>query len=107
MFSDPDLEVLALVAVLKLEGKQYEDIHAALGAGERGQVQQLATVANTTHVEVIKQQLDRLYADLETERQKREDVQTERDIARGKEIILRERIQELEREVAQLRQSQN
>lgn len=103
MFADKDMQVFALVAVLKAEGKQYEDIHAALGAGERGSVQQLLTTVNTPHIEIIKEQISLLKQELDEERAKRIEVQTERDIARGKEIILRERIQELEKEVAQLR----
>lgn len=36
IFTEEDMRVLDLVARLKVEGKQYDEIHAALLAGERG-----------------------------------------------------------------------
>lgn len=40
-FTDSDMEVFALVAQLRQEGATYADIHAALAAGERGNVEQV------------------------------------------------------------------
>lgn len=40
-FTEDDMEVFALVAQLRQEGANYEDIHAALAAGERGNVEQV------------------------------------------------------------------
>lgn len=111
LFSDADMEVLALVAVLKAEGKQTEDIVAALAAGERGQMQQLATVGNMANIEAIKQRISNLEQELEEERARRLEAEKGRakaeGWAEGREQLLRERIQELEREIAHLRQSQN
>lgn len=35
-FTDADMEVFALIAEMKLQGRLFEDIRAALGAGQRG-----------------------------------------------------------------------
>jgi DNA-binding transcriptional MerR regulator len=37
-FSDSDLEIIALIASMKREGKLYSDIHAALANNQRGSV---------------------------------------------------------------------
>ena len=38
MLTPDDLEVISLIVTLKAEGKLFADIHAALGAGQRGGV---------------------------------------------------------------------
>lgn len=43
MFSDSDLEIIALIAEMKGEGKLYADIHAALANNQRGQVPDAAS----------------------------------------------------------------
>lgn len=70
IFTEEDMQVLDLVAQMKSQGKQYEDIHAALMAGERGnrpgyssdEVRALVTgeVERRLHMEiqVLKRQLE-------------------------------------------------
>lgn len=50
IFTDDDVRVLALVAALKSEGKVYDDIHAALKAGQRGDLEQFF-VEQATEIE--------------------------------------------------------
>ena len=40
LFSSDDLRVMALVNEMKTQGKRYEDIHAALANGQRGDVEE-------------------------------------------------------------------
>ncbi|MBZ0285712.1 MAG: MerR family transcriptional regulator [Anaerolineae bacterium] len=37
-FTESDIAVFALVSEMKAQGKVYDDIHAALGAGQRGEI---------------------------------------------------------------------
>src|SRR5258706_11834416 len=42
-FTDDDLSVFALAHELIKQGKEYEDVKAALGAGQRGQLPETST----------------------------------------------------------------
>lgn len=108
-----DMEVLALVAELKGQGKVYEDIHASLAAGMRGdpplsaQSPTLATLPNSDEVALLVQRIQGLQAELDEERQQRIAAEVDKGRAQGREQILRERILQLEQEVAQLRGLKN
>lgn len=85
IFTEEDMQVLDLVSQMKSQGKQYEDIHAALLAGERGktpgfssdEVRALVTgeVERRLHLEiqVLKRQLELAERRLADAEQVRED----------------------------------
>lgn len=43
-FNDDDMRVLALVSEMKAAGRTYSDIHAALGAGQRGEIPEVRPI---------------------------------------------------------------
>lgn len=62
IFSDEDMAVFALIASMKREGKIYADIHAALRAGQRGDLAEVISETNqiettTAQLALIQQQL--------------------------------------------------
>lgn len=104
-----DLAVLALVADMKGEGKTFEEIHAALNAGQRGVVPEtyssglLATPANSTQLVMLAQRVQQLENDLEDERARRMTAEIERGRAEGRESALREMLEQTQRELNDLR----
>lgn len=71
LFTDADLEVLALVADMKAAGKTFEEIHAALKAGQRGDVPEMpaGSPAQTTQaLAYYQQEVDDLRRQLQAER---------------------------------------
>lgn len=90
-FGDDDLKVLVLVASLKAKGKTFTEIHAALKAGQRGDVPEMpaSSPAQTSQaLAYYQQEVDDLRRQLEAER-------TRADKAEGE-------VQELERMVDKL-----
>jgi DNA-binding transcriptional MerR regulator len=108
VLTDKDMEVVALVAEMKEQGKTFEEIHAALQAGQRGAVpesdspQQLATPAHTELVFLV-QRVRNLEKDLEAERTKRIQAEVEKGRAEGRESVLREMLEQTQRELNDLR----
>lgn len=86
-YTDDDLTVLSLVAAMKAEGKVFDDIHAALKTGQRGDLVEVVT----PHAEDLDDAGQLAYV-----RQKLSTLQRERDDAV-------ERAQELHDEVIRLK----
>ncbi|MBL8118775.1 MAG: MerR family transcriptional regulator [Anaerolineae bacterium] len=90
-FNEDDLKVLALVASLKAKGKTFEEIHAALKAGQRGDVPEMpaSSPAQTTQaLAYYQQEVDDLRGQLQAER-------TRADKAEGEVAALERVIEKL------------
>lgn len=98
-YTDDDLQVFALVAELKGQGLTYEDCHAALSAGQRGDIDMPATQisvqdnALAVHEQLLalQTQVTRLEALLEAaiDRAERAEQRLERELAAARDEIIR------------------
>lgn len=109
-FNDDDMKVLALISDMKATGRTYADIHAALGAGQRGQVPELKPIPRTnerTQLLVMEKEVDDLRASLsealeegqrqagqiELLQQQLKDAEAKADKLRDENAVLRYRLQ--------------
>lgn len=77
MFNAEDMKVISKIAEMKQAGKQYQDIHAALDAGEKGDgiatspaeldqmIEGQDRTALVTQNEDLRRQIEKLYQDLQ------------------------------------------
>lgn len=113
ILTDADMQVLALIAELKEQGKVYEDIHAALSAGQRGdpplnaQSPTLATLPNSEEYALLVQRIQGLQAELDDERRQRIAAQVEQGRVEGRESVLREMLDKAYLEIDRLRGQKN
>lgn len=111
ILTESDLDVLALIYSMKGQGKLFEDIHAALSAGQRGEAPSNSLTATPENSEQnalflrLQDTLMQMNAQLDDERKKRLEAEIGRAYSEGRESILREMLDKLEKEVASLRQS--
>ncbi len=108
VLTDSDMEVIALVAEMKGQGKTFEDIHAALKAGQRGELPQsysseLSTTSANTELLFAVQRIQKLELELEEERAQRREAEIERGRAEGRLDIMRENLDRAYKELEELR----
>lgn len=101
VFTDDDLRVFALVSVFRKQGKTYEDMHAALRTGQRGDmpdVPEPSTLpANASGA--VTAALRRV-ADLEAQLRQEHDA---RMMTEGENRLLKQMLKEANEELARLR----
>lgn len=113
LFSPHDMEVFALVSQMKQQGQTFQDIHASLQAGERGQAPELPpdTVQSVVIAERERQlvfQLQQRQHELERLQQAYDDMQTKLATYRDsyeENIRLKVKLETLEQQLAELKAS--
>lgn len=105
-FTDDDLAVYALIVSMKEEGKLFEQIHAALGSGQRGQAPEpnpsnMTVAQSTAQLRLIARIRD-LETQLTTEQQERRKAELSKAEAEGQNRLLRDMLREANAEVARL-----
>lgn len=98
-FTEADMAVLTLVHEDKRRGLTNEEIHAALGSGQRGDVppdsEMLSTVQSPAALTILQNRIRELEAELSTLRQ-------ERDQAGGRAELAERLLREAQEEIARL-----
>jgi DNA-binding transcriptional MerR regulator len=107
LFTEDDLRVFDLVKQLKGEGKRYEDIKAALGAGMRGGVPEMPTAIvparQNGQLTAALQHIKLLQAELDVEREMRKVAETMKARTEGRVEQLEKQLEEERERVFQLR----
>lgn len=107
MFTDEDLKVFDLVKQLKGEGKRYEDIKAALGAGMRGGVpdmpHEIVPARQNGQLTAALFQIKQLQAELDVEREMRKVAETMKARTDGKVELLEKQLEDAHEKIYQLR----
>lgn len=104
-FTVEDIEVFALVAEMKEQGKVFDDIHAALRSGQRGQIPDnpsaLASVPNNPQL-VLTTRIDELEETVAVLTLKLSQADQARARAEGRENLLQEMLKDAHTEIARL-----
>jgi DNA-binding transcriptional MerR regulator len=111
LFSDEDMQVFSLVAEMKQQGRTNEDIHAALKAGQRGDVplmppEQLTAMATTDRERSLALQLTYMQQELIKAQEELGKVQqVKEELAREREakLQIQARYEEVKRTEQELR----
>lgn len=106
LFTDGDLSVFALVAQVKNKGGTYEDAHARLRAGERGEIPQESPTDQQKQV-VMNQlaiQNKELRAEIEALTREREVAQAAVKELSDEAIRLQTRLEEAEKRIAEFKE---
>ncbi len=90
-FTDDDMRVLDLVAQMKNQGLTYEQVHASLQNGDRGNLPQLP--ANEMHDLVVAEEKGHLTFELEATQRALRIITQERDTLQEKYRTLQEEVQ--------------
>lgn len=102
-FTESDLEVFALVSEMKDQGKVFDDIHAALRAGQRGDIPErtnaLISSANNSPLAIRIEELEETIADITTRLNQSELARAK---AEGREGLLQDMLREATAEIARL-----
>lgn len=105
-FTDDDLQVFALIAEMKEKGATFEEIHAALASGQRGNIPTLPETAITPKQSAQVTQLEIQIVDLEGKLQAahNELLRKDGEVAAYKSQVERyeKRLDELNREIGRL-----
>lgn len=98
-FTESDMAVLTLVHGDKRRGLKVEEIHAALSAGQRGEVPQETAVLTSTHQQAALTALQNRIRELENELAM---LRQERDQSAGRADLAEALLREAQAEVARL-----
>lgn len=102
-FTDSDLEVFALVSEMKDQGKVFDDIHAALRAGQRGDIpESINALSNSTNNSPLAIRLDELEETVTSLTIQLNQSELARAKAEGREGLLQEMLREATAEIARL-----
>lgn len=90
-FTEDDMRVFDLIAQMKGQGLTYEQIHASLNNGQRGNVPELP--AEEMHEIIVAEEQGKLTFEIEVVQRALRLVTQERDELEGKYLALREEVQ--------------
>jgi DNA-binding transcriptional MerR regulator len=102
-FTEADIEVFALIVEMRAAGKMYEDIHAALSAGQRGTppasppAERITAIAPTAPAMLAQMQLR-----IDTLEQELIDERAKRHRAEGREELLMQLLKDAQIRIEEL-----
>jgi DNA-binding transcriptional MerR regulator len=106
-FSEEDMQVFALIAEMKGQGRVYEDIHAALGNGQRGAApalpaEEMQALVVSDQKQEAAFQVQKLEIEIVRLRQERDEAVTQLQPTRDEKIRLQARLEVAQERIQEL-----